>query len=170
MKETGHLLKLGEKFSSQEAFLKFIGLPGMTKKKNLNGGSSAVDNNDAEDASDSDDKENEVFEAVVSPPSKKQKTNNSLDIDKLKEMLNENDNAAATAKKTGNNIHKTLANEARMKLTASRFRYLNEQLYTQPSNAAVKLFRSDSTLFTAYHQGYQHQAKQWPLDPLNVIV
>jgi len=57
-----------------------------------------------------------------------------------------------------------------LKLSASRFRYLNEQLYTQPGNASAKLFRSDPTLFPSYHQGFQHQAEQWPLDPLNTII
>ena len=34
----------------------------------------------------------------------------------------------------------------------------------------MKLFKSDPALFTSYHQGYQHQAAQWPLDPLNSLM
>lgn len=34
----------------------------------------------------------------------------------------------------------------------------------------MKLFKSDPTLFSSYHQGYQHQAAMWPLDPLNTIM
>jgi len=67
-------------------------------------------------------------------------------------------------------LKKSLAEEAKLKLSASRFRYLNEQLYTQPGNASAKLFKSDPTLFSSYHQGYQQQARQWPLDPLNTII
>ena len=52
-------------------------------------------------------------------------------MNKLRDML------ALEDQQTAKNIHKSLADEAREKLTASRFRYLNEQLYTQPSNAAV---------------------------------
>ena len=37
-------------------------------------------------------------------------------------------------------------------------------------NASVKLFKSDPALFSSYHQGYQHQAAQWPLDPLNSLM
>ena len=34
----------------------------------------------------------------------------------------------------------------------------------------MKLFKSDPALFSSYHQGYQHQAAQWPLDPLNSLM
>ena len=34
----------------------------------------------------------------------------------------------------------------------------------------MKLFKSDPALFLSYHQGYQHQAAQWPLDPLNCLM
>ena len=125
--------------------------------------------------------EGEKENALPLPPPRKKRKGDGLNVNKLRDIL------ALEDQQTAKNIHKSLADEAREKLTASRFRYLNEQLYTQPSNAAVKLFSSDSTLFDAYHQvsyaetlyflccqnqfqGYQHQAKQWPLDPLNVIV
>merc|ERR1712107_250090 len=116
--------------------------------------------------------ENEKENDVPDPPPRKKRKGNSLDLAKVREILSKEETKSLSGKTSSSakTIHKTLAEEARNKLTASRFRYLNEQLYTQPSNAAVKLFNSDSTLFSAYHQGYQHQAKQWPLDPLNVII
>merc|ERR1712098_609134 len=178
IKDPGYLLKLGEKFSSEGAFLRFVGLPGKIKKskKRQRNESEADDdstnigaekNNIPSDVVDvsENEKENKA-ESPTAPPRKKRK---GLDKDKLKDILAKDDNKKAETNKV-NSIHKTLAEEARSKLTASRFRYLNEQLYTQPSNAAVKLFSSDSTLFSAYHQGYHHQAAQWPLDPLNVII
>jgi len=178
IKDPGYLLKLGEKFSSEGAFLRFVGLPGKIKKskKRQRNESEADDdstnigaekNNIPSDVVDGSENEKEnKAESPTAPPRKKRK---GLDKDKLKDILAKDDNKKAETNKV-NSIHKTLAEEARSKLTASRFRYLNEQLYTQPSNAAVKLFSSDSTLFSAYHQGYQHQAAQWPLDPLNVII
>lgn len=45
--------------------------------------------------------------------------------------------------------------ESRMK--ASRFRFINEQLYTQSSTAAIKLFTEDPNAFEAYHSGYKQQ-------------
>jgi ribosomal RNA-processing protein 8 len=43
------------------------------------------------------------------------------------------------------------------RLDASRFRYLNEQLYTKPSTSAAQLFQEDPNAFVAYHKGYQQQ-------------
>lgn len=151
LKETGHLLKLGAKFSSQDAFLRFIGLPSKVKKKGkLEISSENVgDTESLVDEVIEDEEDNE--EAPTAPPRKKRKEG-GLDIDKLKDILAKEDQKEAASKNAKNGIHKTLAEEARDKLSASRFRYLNEQLYTQPSNAAVKLFSSDSTLFNAYHQ------------------
>lgn len=43
------------------------------------------------------------------------------------------------------------------KLEASRFRFLNEQLYTGSSSDAAKLFDEDPDAFEAYHRGYRIQ-------------
>lgn len=42
-------------------------------------------------------------------------------------------------------------------LDASRFRFLNEQLYRQSSTASAALFREDPAAFRAYHRGYKLQ-------------
>jgi hypothetical protein len=39
-------------------------------------------------------------------------------------------------------------------MITSRFRYLNEKLYTSTSTEAQKLFKQDPQSFFAYHQGY----------------
>jgi len=107
--------------------------------------------------------------APVPPPRKKKR--GAVDIPRLREVLaKDNSEPVNVEVQTEKKIKKTLAEEAKLKLSASRFRYLNEQLYTQPGNASAKLFRSDPTLFPSYHQGFQHQAEQWPLDPLNTII
>lgn len=56
------------------------------------------------------------------------------------------------------------------KLKAARFRFLNEQIYTANSKAAQKIFQSDPEAFKAYHEGYQQQVKNWPLNPLDYII
>jgi len=104
------------------------------------------------------------------PPPRKKRKDGGLDISKLRDVLAKETPAAPTILQTDIKVKKTLAEEAKLKLSASRFRYLNEQLYCQPGNASAKLFKSDPTLFTSYHQGYQLQAAQWPLDPLNTII
>uniref|UniRef100_A0A914Q4H9 Ribosomal RNA-processing protein 8 n=1 Tax=Panagrolaimus davidi TaxID=227884 RepID=A0A914Q4H9_9BILA len=56
------------------------------------------------------------------------------------------------------------------KLTSSRFRYLNEQLYTMDSADAKNLFQEDDTAFQAYHKGYRSQVEKWPINPVDIII
>ncbi|KAM4845157.1 ribosomal RNA-processing protein 8 isoform 2-T2 [Thomomys bottae] len=55
------------------------------------------------------------------------------------------------------------------RLDGARFRYLNEQLYSRPSSAAVRLFQEDPEAFLLYHRGFQSQVKKWPLHPVDRI-
>jgi len=57
-----------------------------------------------------------------------------------------------------------------MKLLGSRFRFINEQLYTSNSEAAQNLFANDPKAFEVYHQGFVHQVTKWPVNPLDLIV
>jgi len=172
-RKRGQLLMLGEKFTSQDAFLRFIGLPGKGKrgKKRQRGEEEEVIEDKAEKDSTVNDFNNDKVDdsAPVPPPRKKKR--GAVDIPRLREVLAKDASEPVNVElQTERKIKKTLAEEAKLKLSASRFRYLNEQLYTQPGNASAKLFRSDPTLFPSYHQGFQHQAEQWPLDPLNTII
>lgn len=56
------------------------------------------------------------------------------------------------------------------KLEGSRFRRINEQLYTSRGHEAFKTFQSDPSLFDVYHQGFRQQASQWPHNPLDSII
>ncbi|KAJ1502394.1 25S rRNA (adenine645-N1)-methyltransferase, partial [Coelomomyces lativittatus] len=56
------------------------------------------------------------------------------------------------------------------KLKGAQFRWLNEQLYTLDSDAALKLIQSDPALFDIYHEGFRDQAQQWPEHPLSWIL
>jgi len=58
----------------------------------------------------------------------------------------------------------------RESLKGSRFRYINEQLYSNPSAKAMKIFEEDESAFTAYHDGYRHQVNQWPMNPLDRLI
>lgn len=55
-------------------------------------------------------------------------------------------------------------------LKGSRFRYLNELLYSKPSNEATEVFQDDPSSFKAYHDGYKQQVQQWPLNPLDRMI
>ena len=54
-------------------------------------------------------------------------------------------------------------------LKQSKFRYLNEQLYTNHSNGAVELFKSRDQ-FEDYHEGYRQQVQKWPKNPLDILI
>ncbi|PNF14020.1 hypothetical protein B7P43_G03581 [Cryptotermes secundus] len=50
------------------------------------------------------------------------------------------------------------------------FRYLNEQLYKSSGKDAKEYFEAEPEAFTAYHEGYQQQVRQWPINPLDIII
>ncbi|AET40271.1 25S rRNA (adenine645-N1)-methyltransferase Ecym_5531 [Eremothecium cymbalariae DBVPG len=56
------------------------------------------------------------------------------------------------------------------KLTGSRFRWINEQLYTISSDDAVKLIQEQPQLFDEYHDGFRSQVQTWPENPVNVFM
>ena len=69
-------------------------------------------------------------------------------------------------------ISKPLSYEEKLResLKGSRFRFINEQLYSNPSAEAMKIFDEDESAFTAYHEGYRHQVTQWPMNPLDRLI
>lgn len=71
-------------------------------------------------------------------------------------------------KSSASNIdfHEDLAD----RLKSSRFRFINEQLYTHESEEATEIMAQDPDAFTTYHEGYRKQVEQWPLNPLDRII
>ena len=56
----------------------------------------------------------------------------------------------------------------RQKLISSRFRHLNETLYTTDSSKALELFNNNPELFQEYHAGFSRQVKEsWPSNPVD---
>jgi len=56
------------------------------------------------------------------------------------------------------------------RLLGSRFRVLNEELYTSDSKASFKRFSAQPDLYQQYHNGFRKQIENWPLNPVDVIV
>jgi ribosomal RNA-processing protein 8 len=56
------------------------------------------------------------------------------------------------------------------KLEGSRFRIINEQLYTSRGEESFASFQSNPGLFDVYHQGFREQASHWPHNPLDSII
>jgi ribosomal RNA-processing protein 8 len=58
----------------------------------------------------------------------------------------------------------------RQKLVSSRFRYLNQTLYTEPSTKAQQLFNQDPAMFDDYHAGFRQQVSSWPENPVTKFI
>lgn len=56
------------------------------------------------------------------------------------------------------------------KLKASRFRYINEQIYNSGSKEIQQYFAKDPHAFQAYHEGYRQQVSKWPVNPIDIII
>ena len=56
------------------------------------------------------------------------------------------------------------------KLESSRFRWINEQLYTTKGCEAMQMFSGDPSLFGIYHRGFTAQVQHWPINPVDVII
>jgi len=55
------------------------------------------------------------------------------------------------------------------RLTSSRFRELNEELYTHSSQHSFEYFTDNPELFDQYHVGFRKQVREWPVNPVDVI-
>lgn len=56
------------------------------------------------------------------------------------------------------------------KLKGSRFRWINEQLYTSTSSKALALIGQQPELFDEYHKGFREQVTSWPINPLDIMI
>jgi ribosomal RNA-processing protein 8 len=56
------------------------------------------------------------------------------------------------------------------RLSGSRFRILNEELYTTSSTTAFERFSAHPELYDEYHDGFRSQVEHWPVNPVDVIV
>lgn len=55
------------------------------------------------------------------------------------------------------------------RLAGSRFRELNEDLYTTNSTSAFERFQNNPELFDQYHEGFREQVKSWSLNPVDAV-
>lgn len=55
------------------------------------------------------------------------------------------------------------------KLSGSRFRWINEQLYTTDSNQALEMMKKQPELFDEYHRGFASQVESWPENPVDLF-
>ena len=73
-------------------------------------------------------------------------------------------------KQTSSSSASSLQQAFKARLSGSRFRVLNEELYTNTSSSSFERFHNDPMLFDEYHQGFRRQVEHWPVNPVDVIV
>mmetsp|Transcript_20517 Transcript_20517/g.56959 ORF Transcript_20517/g.56959 Transcript_20517/m.56959 type:complete len:420 (-) Transcript_20517:107-1366(-) len=56
------------------------------------------------------------------------------------------------------------------RLKGSRFRWLNEMLYSATGEESKDVFDKDPSLAFAYHEGFRAQRAKWPWNPLDTVI
>ena len=88
----------------------------------------------------------------------------SIEYGKFKSSIKRND-----IKKNYNSTAINVLGSLQLKLESSKFRWINEQLYTSSSHAAELLFNKNPNLFFLYHKGFNQQVEHWPVNPVEKI-
>ena len=65
---------------------------------------------------------------------------------------------------------KKLEKKLESDLTSSKFRILNEKLYTMSSEDAFNYFKENKEDFKIYHKGFSFQSEKWPINPNELIL
>ncbi|XP_014247245.1 ribosomal RNA-processing protein 8 [Cimex lectularius] len=56
------------------------------------------------------------------------------------------------------------------RLSAAKFRFINQQLYEAEHRKSNDVFNDGGESFKDYHAGFRHQVKHWPINPIDVII
>ncbi|KAK9239443.1 methyltransferase-domain-containing protein [Lipomyces kononenkoae] len=63
-----------------------------------------------------------------------------------------------------------LQQKMKEKLAGSRFRWINEKLYTVASDEAKNLLKDQPELYREYHEGFRRQIQSWPENPVDKYI
>lgn len=109
---------------------------------------------------------------------KRRKNSENGESQKTSAIVRQKDTTDSTTESIASN--ETIANPAvkltplqqkmMAKLSGSRFRWINEQLYTTSSEEAFKMLQQQPALFKEYHDGFRSQVQGWPENPVDVFV
>ncbi|EWS75240.1 methyltransferase, putative (macronuclear) [Tetrahymena thermophila SB210] len=69
-----------------------------------------------------------------------------------------------------NQKNQDLTNRIEQGLVGSKFRMINEYLYTTDSKTSADHFAKNKEDFLLYHQGFQSQIVKWPEKPVDMII
>lgn len=108
-------------------------------------------------------------EAFSNKPSSQKKSNKKQKVDSVDKI----ENGPVRQLNLGVNFNaapkSALQQSFFARLAGSRFRELNEQLYTTDSTVAFKRFQDNPELFDQYHEGFRTQVKSWPVNPVDSV-
>lgn len=110
---------------------------------------------------EADEVELNEYKATV----KRRKKNASISEDKESE-----DKKSKKDKKNKKSDEDKNLSQLENKLVGAQFRFINEKLYKMRGNEAYEFFKNDPEQFSIYHDGYRHQVKKWPINPVDRII
>lgn len=113
------------------------------------------------------EKKSEAIHQVVP---KLSKDKNPRQDDKKASTFNKSEVATVIAKPIQQVKLTPLQQKMKDKLAGSRFRWINEKLYTTTSEDAIKLIKKQPELYKEYHEGFRQQVQSWPENPVDIFV
>ena len=187
-----NILSKGLKFTSESQFLKFINHQSKKRKRSKKNETAdkkpkldqpkSVQENETTNRSKLAEENKKVESNHISSDRFNPKKNNEneliphtgFNVDKLSKLLKtaSGKNSVKDQEKTSRSLQNE-DSDAKRKLKSSRFRFLNEKLYTQSGQESYKMFKNDTeglNTFKTYHEGYAEQVRKWPIDPLDLII
>ncbi|KAK9471242.1 methyltransferase-domain-containing protein [Dipodascopsis tothii] len=129
------------------------------------------------EADDEADEADKPAKKAAEPKPKKQKKNKTEKGDKAGKPTESPKAAPAAATEPAPALPVTqlkkltpLQEKMQAKLSGSRFRWINEKLYTISSADAVDLIKQHPEMYAEYHSGFRSQVQSWPENPVNLYI
>lgn len=107
-----------------------------------------------------------TFHFMKTKKKDKKEKQQSKDIEKSHVQLHRSLNV----KMKDGNAKGSILTQLQDKMKGSKFRWINEQLYTQSGDKSLAMIQNDTSLFDVYHQGFREQVRRWPLVPVDVFI
>ena len=101
---------------------------------------------------------------------RKFRVNKGKKIDKKQQIRSFKNKEEGPSRTKKNNGKSTILTQMKQKLQGSRFRWLNELLYTSSGSEAFEIMKKQPELYKEYHIGYRQQTEGWPTRPVDEAI
>ena len=119
-------------------------------------------------------KKSQKDQAVIRPQADSIRNEQSQNERHLPGTRGKPNGGSVSVQKTPPSIHNGSSSKLYAKmysqLEGSRFRMINQKLYTSTGEDAKLMFEEDPTLFEVYHRGFNTQVSKWPINPVDRII